>query len=57
MFLQTVMARALCLWNSELNAATKRRYLDINMDVILTKQTFLVEVGVLGVHSDEDQQR
>ena len=37
--------------------ANKRRYLDINDGLYRTKQTFIVELGFLGVHSDEDPQR
>ena len=37
--------------------ANKSNYLDINDGHYRTKQTFIVEVGVLGVHSDENQQK
>ena len=35
----------------------KRRYLDITDGHYRTNQTFMVELGFLGVHSDEDNQR
>ena len=35
----------------------KRRYLDINHGLYQTNQTFIVELGFLGVHSNEDHQR
>ena len=67
MFLRTVMelfdfspglsACASWIWICELNARTKRRNLDINDGLYWTKQTFIVELGLLGVHSDEDHQR
>ena len=41
-------------WITRLNAQTKRRYLDINDGLY---RTFIVELGFLGVHSDEDHQR
>ena len=31
--------------------------MDINYGLFRTKQTFIVELGFLGVHSDEDHQR
>ena len=35
--------------------ANKRSYFDINYGHYRTKQTLIVELGFLGVHSDEDQ--
>jgi hypothetical protein len=46
--------RALDLFTKRPN---KRRYLDINDGHYRTNQTFMVELGFLGVHSDEDHQR
>ena len=64
MFLWTVMefmdfssARASWSWITGLNELTTRRNLDINDGHYRTKQTFIVELGFLGVHSDEDHQR
>ena len=37
--------------------ANKSSYLDINDGHYRTKQTFIVELGFLGVHSDEDHQK
>ena len=37
--------------------ANKSSYLDLNNGHYRTKQTFIVELGFLGVHSDEDHQR
>ena len=37
--------------------ANKRSYFDINDGHYRTKQTFIVELGFPGVHSDEDHQR
>ena len=45
------------IWITGINAWTKRRYLDINYGHYRTKQTFIVELRFLGVHSDEDKQR
>jgi hypothetical protein len=62
MFMQTVMEYFdflfdLHVMNLDLKARTKRRYLDINDGLYRTKQTFIVDLGFLGVHSDEDHQR
>ena len=35
----------------------KRRYLDITDGHYQTNQTFMVELGFLGVHSEEDNQK
>ena len=37
--------------------ANKSSYLNINNGHYRTNQTFIVELGFLGVHSDEDRQR
>ena len=37
--------------------ANKSTYLDINNGHYRTNQAFTVELGFLGVHSDEDRQR
>jgi hypothetical protein len=37
--------------------ANKSSYLDINKGHYRTNQAFIVELGILGVHSDEDRQR
>ena len=60
MFLRTVtelldFSSAPVIWIMGLKARTKRRYLDINDGHYRTNQTFIVELGFLGVHSDEDQ--
>ena len=37
--------------------ANKSSYLDINNGHYRTNKAFIVELGFLGVHSDEDRQR
>ena len=47
--------------HARLDLFTKRpnkgRYLDINDELYQTNQKCIVELGILGVHSDEDDQR